>query len=359
MLTVPKGLRAGKPMTTQTHARIRPIHLAAETPSLPRVRLAGAAAIAVGGILALTLVRVTGGSPNPLNHLGYLPIVLAAYLFGWRGGLVTAVYVAFLLGPLPTLASLAGGVEKPDAWAIRGATFALVGGLTGYLFDHARAATLGWRSAAVEIAQRQRDGMVALARGAEAKDTDTGDHVVRVQLLAEELARATGVDTERAADIGWSAMLHDVGKLHVPDRILLKPGPLSADEWAIMRRHPVWGAEILAQGEGFEVARRIARWHHENIDGSGYPDGLRGERIPLEARIVRIADAFDAMTHPRPYQPARAIEWALEELARCAGTQFDLELARLFIDQVRNDVGLRDRLLAHRAARGSLDLRAS
>jgi len=346
-------------MTSQTHAQIRQLGRAATSRSLPSVRLAGWAAIAVGGFSALALVRLTGGSPNPLNHLGYLPIVLAAYLFGWRGGLVTAVYVAVLLGPLPTLTGLAGGLERPDAWAIRGATFALVGGLTGYLFDHARAATLGWRSAAVEIAQRQRDGMVALARGAEAKDTDTGDHVVRVQLLAEELARSTGVDAERAADIGWSAMLHDVGKLHVPDRILLKPGPLSADEWAIMRRHPVWGAEILAQGEGFEVARRIARWHHENIDGSGYPDGLLGDRIPLEARIVRIADAFDAMTHRRPYQPARAIEWALEEIARCAGTQFDPELARLFIDQVRDDVGLRDRLLAHRAAHGSLDLRTS
>jgi putative nucleotidyltransferase with HDIG domain len=346
-------------VTSPTHARFRTIHFAAQAPSLPWVRLARWTAIAIGGLLALLLVRLTGGSPNPLNHVGYLPIVLAAYLFGWRGGLATAAYVAFLLGPLPTLASLAGGVEQPDAWAIRGATFALMGGLTGYLFDHARAATIGWRSAAVEIAQRQRDGMLALARGAEAKDTDTGDHVVRVQLLAEELARATGVDADRAADIGWSAMLHDVGKLHVPDRILLKPGPLSSDEWAIMRRHPVWGAEILAQGEGFEVARRIARWHHENIDGSGYPDGLRGEGIPLEARIVRIADAFDAMTHQRPYKPARTIEWALEELARFAGTEFDPELARLFIDQVRNDVGLRDRLLAHRAAHGSLELRTS
>lgn len=346
-------------MTSHAQPRIRPIQLTAKAPSLPWVRLAGVATIAVGGLLALALVRVTGGSPNPLNHLGYPPIVLAAYLFGWRGGLVTSAYVAFLLGPLPTLAALAGGLEQPEAWAIRAATFALVGGLTGYLFDHARAAMLGWKTAAVEIAQRQRDGMVALARGAEAKDSDTGDHVVRVQLLAEELARATGVDAERAADIGWSAMLHDVGKLHVPDRILLKPGPLTADEWAIMRRHPIWGAEILAEGEGFEIARRIARWHHENIDGSGYPDGLRGERIPLEARIVRIADSFDAMTHTRPYQAARSIEWALEELARCAGTQFDPELARVFVDRVREDAGLRDRLLAHRAARGSLDLRAS
>ncbi len=345
-------------MTSQAITHVQRIELAGGTQSLSWFRLAGVAAIVVGGFLALVLVRVTGGSPNPLNHLGYLPIVLAAYLFGWRGGLATAAFVAFLLGPLPTLAGLAGGLEAPDAWAIRAVTFVVVGVLTGYLFDHARLAVLGWRSAAVEIAQRQRDGMVALARGAEAKDTDTGDHVVRVQLLAEELALATGLDAERAADIGWSAMLHDVGKLHVPDRILLKPGPLSADEWEIMRRHPVWGAEILAQGEGFEVARRIARWHHENIDGSGYPDGLRGERIPLEARIVRIADAFDAMTHPRPYQAARPLEWALEELARYAGSQFDPELAALFIDRVRSDGGLRDRLLAHRVAHGSLDLRA-
>lgn len=328
-----------------------------EAPSIPWVRLAGAVAIVAVGLVALGLVRLTGGSPNPLNHLGYLPTVLAAYLFGWRGGLVAAAYVGLLLGPVPTLVGMVGGVEAIDAWAIRGAAFAVVGLLTGMLFDGSRAALIGLRSAAVEIAQRQRDGMIALARGAEAKDTDTGDHVVRVQLLAEELARAAGVDAERAADIGWSAMLHDVGKLHVPDRILLKPGPLTADEWAIMRRHPIWGAEILAQGDGFEVARRIARWHHENFDGSGYPDGLRGEQIPLEARIVRIADAFDAITHRRPYKEARAIEWALEEIARCAGSQFDPELARAFIDQIRRDPAIRARLIAFQADRGRLELR--
>lgn len=186
--------------------RVHRIDLVGETPRLPWIRLAAVAAIAGGGLLAFLLVRLSGGSPSPLNHLGYLPIVLAAYLFGPRGGLAAALYVAIVLGPLASGAHLAGGLEGPDAWAIRAITFGLVGGLTGYLFGRARQAMLGWRSAALETRRRQLDGMVALARGAEAKDTDTGDHVVRVQLLAQELARAAGQDRERAADIGWSAM---------------------------------------------------------------------------------------------------------------------------------------------------------
>jgi putative two-component system response regulator len=182
--------------------------------------------------------------------------------------------------------------------------------------------------------------MVALARGAEAKDTDTGDHIKRVQTMSERLALASGLSTEDAAAIGWAGMLHDVGKLHVPDRILLKPGPLAAAEWEIMRQHPIWGEQILADGEGFALARRIARWHHENFDGTGYPDGLAGIHIPFEARIVRVADAFDAITHTRPYRRPRSVEEALGELDRSAGRHFDPELVRLQIQLVR---GARDR----------------
>ncbi len=186
--------------------------------------------------------------------------------------------------------------------------------------------------------------MVALARGAEAKDTDTGDHVVRVQAISIELALAAGLEPDTATSIGWSAMLHDIGKLHVPDRILLKPGPLDRAEWDVMRLHPVWGAEILAQGAGFEVARRIARSHHENFDGSGYPDGLAGDAIPFEARVVRLADTFDAITHGRPYQAARPLDWALQEIDRHAGTQFDPELAKLFIELLERDPDLSSKL---------------
>jgi hypothetical protein len=285
-------------------------------------------------LIAFIIPRFAGAGPTPLNNLGYVPILMGAYLFGWRGGLVLSLVNTVTIGPLAGWLGLPTS-ETLESTLTRGAFFVAVGTLTGFLFDRSRAALDGWRSAAITIAAREREAMVALARGAEAKDMVTADHISRVQTLTEDLAVALGLDHTRASDLGWSAMLHDVGKLHVPDRILQKHGPLSPREWEIMRRHTIWGAEILAQGDGFELARRVARWHHENFDGSGYPDGLRHDAIPLEARIVRVTDAFDAMTNQRVYQRARSIEDALGELDRFAGTEFDPELVRVFIDQIR------------------------
>ncbi len=311
---------------------------------LRAIRLLGVAVIGLAGLLVLLLVRSTGGTPNPLNHLGYLPVLLGAYIFGLRGGLLSALYVGVVLGPVAPALGLPGSDESIEVSAFRSAMLLIAGATTGALFDRVRSNLVDLRSATIEVVDLQRDGMVALARGAEAKDTDTGDHVVRIQEIATELALATGLAAETAAAIGWSAMLHDIGKIHVPDRILLKPGPLDHAEWEVMRLHPVWGSEILAQGAGFEVARQIARSHHENFDGSGYPDRLAGDAIPLEARIVRLADAFDAITHGRPYQAARPVDWALAEIDRHAGTQFDPELARLFVDLLERDPELCSRL---------------
>jgi HD-GYP domain-containing protein (c-di-GMP phosphodiesterase class II) len=275
--------------------------------------------------------------------VAYASIAVGAYLFGWRGGLPAGLLTAFLLGPAAYLLGLPNR-DTTEAGIVRAAAYIGVGTLLGVLFDRLRDAIGHWKETARRIDERQRQAMVAFARGAEAKDHDTGEHIVRVQLVSQSLALATGIDEAEAERIGWAAMLHDVGKLHVPDAILTKPGPLTTDEWEVMQKHAIWGAEILSVGHSFETARRIARWHHENFDGTGYPDGLDRDQIPLDARIVRISDAFDAMTSNRCYARSRSVEEALEELHRCAGSQFDPELVRLMIDLVRSDRHLVTRL---------------
>lgn len=331
---------------SRPHASWLPRELAVPTALLPRPAppLAAGAAIAALIVLALLVIHVAGGSPTPANHLGYLPVLLAAYLFGARGGIAAGVATGIALGPFE--AFMHGHPILPDAANVfRGVMFIVVGLSAGILLDRVRRAVGSWQAATIASIQRQREGMVALARGAEGRDPTTGQHIVRCRDLAAALALAAGLDREEADDIGWAAMLHDIGKLHVPDSVLLKPGPLTAEEWEIMRRHSVWGEEIMRGGIGFERARRVARWHHEDFDGRGYPDGLRGAMIPLEARIVRVADAYDAMTHVRPYKAARPPEWALEELERWAGRQFDPELVRVFIRLLERDEELRSGLL--------------
>jgi hypothetical protein len=187
------------------------------------------------------------------------------------------------------------------------------------------------RARASEEAARHQ-AIFMLARAAEARDGTTGIHIEHVRDLAAELARATGASGPEVQEIAWSAMLHDVGKLRVPDRVLLKPGSLDEEEWALIRQHPLWGEQLLEGDEGFGLARRIARWHHENWDGTGYPDGLRGDAIPAAARIVRVVDVFDALRSERPYKTAWPLERSLDELRRMRGAGLDPVLVDVFVE---------------------------
>jgi putative two-component system response regulator len=176
--------------------------------------------------------------------------------------------------------------------------------------------------------------VAALANAVEAKDPITEHHCQRLAFLSARLTDRLDLDHATAETIAYGALLHDVGKIGIPEAILTKPGPLDEAEWELMRRHPEIGERIcrpLGAGAGFLP---IIRHHHERWDGRGYPDRLAGEAIPLGARIVAVADAFDAMTHDRHYRVARSVADALAEIHAAAGNQFDPELARLFVEAI-------------------------
>ena len=165
----------------------------------------------------------------------------------------------------------------------------------------------------------------------EARDPYLRGHSARVTLFAEGLARTLGWTDRRLDVLRLGGSLHDVGKIAVNASVLRKAGPLTDTEFEQIQRHPAAGAQLIQGVADFSPALPYVLHHHERWDGGGYPHGLAGEEIPVEARLLGVADAFDAMTSARPYRPALTVDAALGELHRCAGTQFDPDLAARFV----------------------------
>ena len=178
------------------------------------------------------------------------------------------------------------------------------------------------REANLSLRRAHKDTIAALSRSMEAKDLYTGSHTERVAAVAVGLARRLGFRDEELEAIEFGALLHDIGKIGIPEHVLRKPGKLTEDEWELIKTHPVISDYILSELDLHPFVRQCARSSHERIDGAGYPDGLSGEAIPLPARIVLVADALDALTSTRPYRAARPMLGALAEIRAHAGTQF-------------------------------------
>ncbi len=201
-------------------------------------------------------------------------------------------------------------------------TLPLIGLLS--LFAHERTERL---DSTLELSSAYRGAAQLLGDVIDAVDQYTGMHTRQVVELSVEVTKELGLDAVHRRDVEFAAMLHDVGKIRVPSAIINKPGKLDAEEWEIMRRHTIEGEAMLRQvGGTLAGVGRLVRSSHERYDGGGYPDGLVGEAIPIESRIVCVCDAFNAMTTDRPYRPAGPPHEAVAELHRCAGSQFDPEV---------------------------------
>jgi HD-GYP domain-containing protein (c-di-GMP phosphodiesterase class II) len=243
-----------------------------------------------------------------------------------------------LTGPHDGLAVISAGVPEPGG----GLTLLAVGrdarhgaflpGEQELLLRYAQAVAIALRPERDDAGEDVFiDTISFLTTVLESKDPSLKGHSARVSLYSGELACALGLPRSEVAVIRRAGLLHDLGKLMVLDAILLKPGPLTPEELAVVRRHPVVGGRILRRLRHFEREAEAVEHHLERYDGTGHPDAQRGEAIPLAARIVAVADAFDAMTSPRPYRQPHSLEAALDEVGRGAGGQFDPRLVEAFV----------------------------
>ena len=250
-------------------------------------------------------------------------IVIGGFTLAPLGSLAyTAIWTSWFA--LATLMYFSAGTLYYDDLPIRLIFMALIG-----LVSLGMANELQKKRTKLEQQNRQTMGMLATL--VEARDTDAGAHLHSIQEFSIALARRLGFSEKDAREIAYASMMHDVGKANVPDSVLKKPGKLTAEERRIMRDHTAWGDQLLSENGDFELARVVARSHHEHWDGSGYPDGLSGPDIPLVARIVAVADIYDALISKRPYKEAWTQLEAIREIERIAGSDLDPQIAGAFI----------------------------
>jgi CHASE2 domain-containing sensor protein len=286
---------------------------------------------------------------NPLRSasslLGLLAILLAAVLaplVALRRGVVEAAMLAGVVGVAYAVAAqlaFNAGFVIAVAGPLAACGLGIAGMLTAsYFTASSERSLLGWtaRRRTEQLRDAQFEIVARLAQAAESRDGDTGEHIHRIGYLCERLALHIGFDPARAHMLRHASALHDVGKIGIPDHVLLKPAALDAAEWSVMQSHTVKGAEILAGSTSplIQLAEAIARTHHERWDGTGYPAGLKGDEIPLVGRICAICDVYDALGSKRPYKDAWPLTRILEEIAAGSGSHFDPELTNAFLELV-------------------------
>lgn len=292
------------------------------------------------------VVWYTGGTSLAFTHLFYIPIIFTALLCSWRASLVTAVISGMLLSRwLMPLSRAPLILQEPQTWLFRIFLFITVSLWTSLVFAYLKRIAAQHQAEKEELNKLLNATLHALVDLTELRDPDvTGHHCNRLSHYTTLITTYLNLDQETSTIIAKSISLHDIGKVAIPDRILNKPGPLSSEEWKIMREHPNHGARILDQitksvqlhnptvQNYLKIAREIILHHHEKWDGSGYPSGLKTTDIPLSARIAALCDVYDSLRSQRPYKTGLNHQQAIDIIAAGKSQHFDPQLVDAFME---------------------------
>ncbi|HTX63631.1 MAG TPA: HD-GYP domain-containing protein [Acidimicrobiales bacterium] len=297
---------------------------------------------------ALAVIHVWGTTIPALAGLALVPVVAAGTLFGVWGGLLAGALTAALLAPFaPT-----DGHLPTATWAVTAGLAVGIGSFVGVRSGILQGTVACADDLTAQLVTTYQRTLHLIVEALELRDPATGGHSERVAANAQVMGQALGLDEEAQRTLYWAGLLHDVGKIAVPESILQKPGPLSPEEWATIRAHPTIGARLIrdTSSEFCEIADAVAT-HHERWDGSGYPDGLAGGSIPLYGRILAVVDVFEALTADRPYRAPLPSSEALRYICDMGGLEFDPELVARF-ERLVHDGTLS--VSAHRATHPSM-----
>jgi putative nucleotidyltransferase with HDIG domain len=259
-----------------------------------------------------------------------------------RGRLLALVFLVLVAFALLAAAFSFLGPEYAEPlqalpWTARIGVLALVAGFVGLAWERERQLARVSEALLGEARTHYMETLNVLACALDAKDQTTQEHTGRLGDLVDAVAKKMRLPIETVAAVRAGAILHDIGKIGIPDAILTKPGPLTEAEWAVMKTHPVVGENMLKHIDFLAPVLPLVRHHHEHWDGTGYPDGIATGRIPIGARIIAVCDAYDAMTSDRPYGPSLAPDVACQRILDAAGTQFDPDCARVLIEVISEE----------------------
>lgn len=291
------------------------------------------ALILIGALLGGVgcIVYATGGTEFAYIHLMKLPILLSAFMFRIPGGIISGILAGIVVGPFMPLNVEAGLSQPTLSWTFRMGFFVLAGFVAGFLFFALNLRLRVIKEMVRTLSMTYTRTLKAFAFSVALREEQTGGHCERVAENACAVGQALGLDQNSIETLYWAGLLHDLGKIAVPEHILLKPGKLTGKEYNIMKRHVAAGEEMITSvSSEFAFIAKSVSSHHERWDGQGYPGGMKGKLIPVLGRILTVVDVFEALTSKRPYRDPMPAQEALSYLHEQSGSQFEPSIVIAF-----------------------------